>query len=64
MHTARVRLYSRILLSLGAWLIVTAIALPALLDRPSLRELIYVGVLGVVGILCIVTGMRLVRRLR
>jgi hypothetical protein len=58
------RLHSRILVSLGAWLIVVAIALPALLDRPSLRELIYTGVLGVVGIVCIVTGMRLVRRLR
>ena len=58
------RLHSRILVSLGACLIVVAIALPVLLDRPSLRELIYTGVLGVVGILCIVTGMRLVRRLR
>ena len=60
----RSRLHSRILVSLGAWLIVVAIALPVLLDRPSLRELIYTGVLGVFGILCIVTGMRLVRRLR
>ena len=58
------RLHSRILVSLGVWLIVAAIALPVLLERPSLRELIYFGVLGVVGILCIVTGTRLVRRLR
>ena len=58
------RLHSRILVSLGACLIVVAIALPVLLDRPSPRELIYTGVLAVVGLLCIVTGMRLVRRLR
>jgi hypothetical protein len=58
------RLHSRILVSLGTCLIVVAIALPVLLDRTSLRERIYIGVLGTVGILCIVTGMRLVRRLR
>jgi hypothetical protein len=60
----RSRLHSRILVSLGAWLIVVAIALPVLLDRTSLRERIYIEVLGIVGILSIVAGMRLVRRLR
>jgi hypothetical protein len=63
-HNERIKLQSRALTIAGTWLIIVGLAVPLLLGRTAVSDLVYVGALCVVGVVCIIVGIRLLRKLR